>query len=76
MEVWKAVDGFSLYEVSNSAKLSDRDVKSIRKMLQQGMLHREIADMFSVSRDTITKINLGLTYLVARKEKTNGKNKC
>ena len=51
---------------SNSAQLSDESVVLIRKMLQQGMRHREIAEKFNVSRVTVTRIKLGQTYLTAK----------
>lgn len=41
------------------AKLSDKDVKEIRMLISDGMMQREIADKFSVCRQTITLIKQG-----------------
>ena len=43
-----------------ASKLSDEQVVALRKLLEIGeWTHSQIADMFSVSRPMITKINIG-----------------
>lgn len=43
--------------------ISEKDAEEIRRQLSQGkLLQREIAEMFGVSRETITGINIGKTY--------------
>lgn len=44
------------------AKLSDADVKEILSLRDSGLLQREIAERFGVSRTTISSIWLGKTY--------------
>lgn len=44
------------------AKLDEIQVKTIKKCLLGGMLHREIAEYFKVGRRAITDINLGVTW--------------
>lgn len=38
------------------SKLSDSDILEIRELLEQGIKHSDIAEMFEVHPDTITKI--------------------
>ena len=41
-----------------NTKLTNKDVKKIRKLLKTTkLLHREIADIYNVKRETITRIN-------------------
>ena len=42
-----------------AVKLTPKKVGEIKELLRQGMLHREIADKFGVSRPLITFIDLG-----------------
>lgn len=43
-------------------KLSDDDVREIKKLLYQGVKHAKISEKFKVSRVLITKIHLGKTW--------------
>lgn len=43
-------------------KLSKEDVYKIKEMLYRGMTHNKIAKTYSVSRATITDINIGKTW--------------
>lgn len=43
-------------ETHYAAKLTNEDVEQIRKLVEQGMLHREVAAMFQVTRQNVTKI--------------------
>lgn len=45
-------------EKSWNAKLTEKDVREIRDLLQKGCYQQEIADMYSVSRSTIEGIKL------------------
>ena len=46
----------------HKAKLSDEQVKEVRRRLAEGYYHRDIAADFNVSREIVTSINLGKTY--------------
>ena len=41
---------------NSQAKLSESDIRKIRQLKREGMLHKEIADIFNVSRTCITNI--------------------
>jgi hypothetical protein len=45
-----------------NTKLSSPDVVKIRFLLSQGITHQTIADMFNVSRYTITDISIGKSW--------------
>ena len=48
---------------NSRASLTEDQVKQVRKLLSEGsLLHREIAELFGVTRLTITKINTGDRY--------------
>jgi hypothetical protein len=42
-----------------SSKLTEKQVRKIKKLLRQGMKHRDIADLFSISYPIISRINTG-----------------
>lgn len=44
------------------AKLHESDVSSVRRLLKDGLLHKEIAAMFGVKRATISQIARGKTW--------------
>lgn len=48
---------------SSSAKLTNNDVKCIRKMLNKGILQKIIANKFGVCERTIGRIKLGQTWV-------------
>jgi hypothetical protein len=45
-----------------SAKLNESDVLEIKELLALGYVHHDIAELFSVSRHTITDINRGKSW--------------
>lgn len=49
-------------ERQGMAKLKNKQVVVIKKLLSLGMYHKDIAKMYGVSRYLITKINTGTTY--------------
>lgn len=46
-------------ESSSAALLSDEQVREIRRLIEAGNRHRDIAEWFGVARQTITNINTG-----------------
>lgn len=48
-----------LGEENGASKLTEVDVRSIRRLLGQGLTQQSIADRFGVSRRTVSDINLG-----------------
>jgi DNA invertase Pin-like site-specific DNA recombinase len=46
-------------ENNRNSKLRELDVLEIRRMLKEGVNHREIARMFGVSKQTISGIKTG-----------------
>lgn len=49
-------------ERSPNSKLTKDDVYKIRRMLREGLAHREIATRFGVSRPTVTAISTGRNW--------------
>lgn len=46
----------------SQAKLNESQVKKIKQMLKQNITHTEIAAMFNVGREAISKINQGIRW--------------
>lgn len=46
-----------------TAKLTKKDVFEIRKLLQRGLTQKEIAEMFGVVHQTISKIAIGIRWV-------------
>ena len=44
---------------NGNAKLTEKQVKQIRKLLSEGMLQRDIASLFGMTQTLISRINLG-----------------
>lgn len=59
-QIQNALDSFN--PDSYIIKLSKNDVYKIKKMLNYKQTHEKIAQMFNVSRATITDINIGKTW--------------
>lgn len=55
-------------ELAGNSKLKNSDIPEIRKMLFAGILHKEIAVKFNVSRQTIGLINTKKTWIVVPHE--------
>ncbi|MFD4912850.1 hypothetical protein ACFWNR_06460 [Streptomyces virginiae] len=49
-------------EKNAHAKLTEGEVRQIRALLAQGMLHREIAGQFGISRGTVSDIHRGRSW--------------
>jgi hypothetical protein len=49
-------------ENNTHSKLTNENVSDIRKLLKQGIYHKDIAKQFNVSRRCITDINVGNTW--------------
>jgi hypothetical protein len=52
--------------------LSHSVVRNIRKLIEQGRKHQDIADLYGVSRETITAINVGQTYKHVKDDDNDG----
>lgn len=55
--------------INRATKLTTSDINSIKNMLNEGYLHREIANKFNVARSTITKINLNMRWKFVGEQK-------
>lgn len=44
------------------SKLKERDIPQIRRLINEGMLHKNIAKIFDVSRRTISCVKTGVTW--------------
>ena len=53
---------FRCGEENRNAKLIEEDVQTIRRLLEIGYMQKEVAEVFKVSQDTISKINTGKTW--------------
>ena len=50
------------------SKLHETDVVTIKQMLDVGWMHKNIAKIFNVKREAITKINRGICWQHVMKE--------
>lgn len=49
-------------EKSSNAKLKNNEVRKIKQLLNQGILHKEIAEIFKVTRANISQISRGFSW--------------
>jgi predicted XRE-type DNA-binding protein len=67
MEVWKKIEGFENYEVSNCGnirrKIPLNDVEKIKTLYKSGISQRKIAKIYNVNQSVISRVINQKTYV-------------
>ena len=58
----KKIGDISRGELNGYSKLTEGKVRSIKRLLERGIYHKDIAKIFNVSLSTINKISRGVRW--------------